>query len=133
MDEVRLDKWLWAARFCKTRGLAVEQISKGRVQLNGQLAKPARAVKVGDQVELRQDRMTRVVSVLALSGVRGPATVAQTLYQETDESIAQREKQTRERPFVADPSQSIHDGRPTKRDRRKLVDWNRWSATAEPD
>lgn len=133
MNEVRLDKWLWAARFYKTRGLAVEEISKGRVQLNGQPAKPARALKVGDQVELRRDGVTRVVQVQGLSEMRGPAAVAQTLYQETAESIAQREKQARERPFAADPSQSIQEGRPTKRDRRKLADWDRWSATADPD
>src|SRR2546425_1211660 len=90
MDEVRLDKWLWAARFYKTRSLASAEIGKGRVQVNGQSAKPARALRPGDRVELRQDGTTRTVVVLALSDVRGPAPVAQTLYEETPDSVAQR-------------------------------------------
>jgi len=133
MDEVRLDKWLWAARFYKTRSLAVEEITKGRVSVNGQPAKPARSVRPADRIELRRDGMSRTVLVRALSEVRGPAPVAQALYEETPESIAQREQQMQHRHFAAEPSQSIEQGRPTKRDRRKLADWNRWSATAESD
>lgn len=133
MDEVRLDKWLWAARFYKTRSLAVEEIAKGRVEVNGQPAKPARALRVGDRVALRREAVTRTVVVQGLSEMRGPAPVAQALYQETPDSLAQREKQAQERRFGAEPSQSIEQGRPTKRDRRKLADWNRWSATAEGD
>jgi ribosome-associated heat shock protein Hsp15 len=132
MDEVRLDKWLWAARFYKTRSLASAEIGKGRVQVNGQSAKPARALRPGDRVELRQDGTTRTVVVLALSHVRGPAPVAQTLYEETPESVAQREKLAQQRRLAAEPSHSIEQGRPTKRDRRKLADWNRWSASADP-
>jgi len=133
MDEVRLDKWLWAARFYKTRSLAVDEISKGRVAVNGQAAKPARALRLGDRVEVRREGVQRTVTVRALSEVRGPAPVAQQLYEETAESIAQREEQAQQRRFGAEPSQAIEQGRPTKRDRRKLADWNRWSATADPE
>jgi len=133
MDEVRLDKWLWAARFYKTRSLAVDEIAKGRIEVNGQAAKPARSLKPGDRVELRRDGSSRTVTVLALSEMRGPAPVAQQLYEETAESIALRQKQAQERRFGAEPSQAIEQGRPTKRDRRKLADWNRWSATAESE
>ena len=133
MDEVRLDKWLWAARFFKTRSLATAEIGKGRVQVNGQPAKPARALRVGDHVELRQGLVARTVTVLALSEVRGPAPVAQALYQETPESIARREKEAEQRHLAAEPSQAIEQGRPTKRDRRKLADWNRWSASVDPE
>jgi ribosome-associated heat shock protein Hsp15 len=131
MDEVRLDKWLWAARFYKTRSLAVDEIGKGRVSVNGQPAKPARALRVSDEVELRREGVVRTVVVRALSEVRGPAPVAQALYEETADSVARREQQAQARRYAADPSQSIEQGRPTKRDRRKLADWNRWSATAE--
>lgn len=133
MNEVRLDKWLWAARFYKTRSLAVEEISKGRVSVNEQAAKPARSLKLGDRIELRREGVSRTVIVRGLSEMRGPAPVAQQLYEESAESIAQREKQAQERRFGAEPSQAIEQGRPTKRDRRKLADWNRWSATAESD
>jgi len=133
MNEVRLDKWLWAARFYKTRSLAVDEIGKGRVRVNDQPAKPARSVRVGDRIELRRDGLTRVVTVLGLSDLRGPAPAAQMLYEETPESVAQREQQAQERRFGAEPSNAIEQGRPTKRDRRKLADWNRWSATVEPE
>jgi ribosome-associated heat shock protein Hsp15 len=133
MDEVRLDKWLWAARFYKTRSLAVDEIGKGRVSVNEQPAKPARSVRVGDLIETRREGVVRTVKVLDLSEVRGPAPVAQKLYEETPESIARRAAQAEQRRFGAEPSQAIDQGRPTKRDRRKLADWNRWSATAEPE
>ena len=133
MDEVRLDKWLWAARFFKTRSLATTEIGKGRVQVNDQPAKPARALRIGDTVELRQGLVARTVKVLALSEIRGPAPVAQALYQETPESVALREKQAEQRRLAAEPSEAIEQGRPTKRDRRKLADWNRWSASADPE
>jgi ribosome-associated heat shock protein Hsp15 len=128
---MRLDKWLWAARFYKTRSLATEEIGKGRVSVNGQPAKPARELRIGDRLELRQPGSTRTLDVRALSDVRGPAPVAQTLYAETAESIALREKLAHDRRL--EPSQAIEQGRPTKRDRRKLADWTRWSATADPD
>ncbi|MFL6661380.1 MAG: RNA-binding S4 domain-containing protein [Rhizobacter sp.] len=131
MDDVRLDKWLWAARFYKTRSLAVDEIAKGRVSVNGQPAKPARALRVADRVELRREGVIREVVVRALSEMRGPAPVAQALYEETPESIARRAQQAEERRFGAEPSQAIEQGRPTKRDRRRLADWNRWSATID--
>lgn len=132
MDEVRLDKWLWAARFYKTRSLAVDEIGKGRVSVNEQAAKPARSVRVGDRIEMRREGVVRTVRVRQLSEMRGPAPVAQQLYEETPESIAKRAEQAQQRRFGSEPSQAIEQGRPTKRDRRKLADWNRWSATAEP-
>ena len=96
LDKIRLDKWLWAARFYKTRSLAADEVGKGRVLVNEQLAKPAREVKVGDQIYIRQEQMERTVNVVALSNVRGPAVVAQTLYQETqqrqDKRAAERER-----------------------------------------
>ena len=132
----RLDKWLWAARFYKTRGLAVEFIEKGRVQVNGLPVKRARELHVGDLLSLRQGthgEIARELRVLALSEARGPAAVAQLLYEETAESIAAREAAAKARPFVADPALAIEQGRPTKRDRRELVDWQRWSASVDPE
>ena len=89
---IRLDKWLWAARFYKTRALAAEEIGRGRVSVNGQLAKASRELRVGDRIVLRQDAVERTVDLLGLSSVRGPAPVAQALYAETPESLALRLK-----------------------------------------
>jgi ribosome-associated heat shock protein Hsp15 len=134
MDKLRIDKWLWAARFYKTRTLAVEEISKGRVQVNEQVAKPAREVKTGDTVTLRQGVVTRTVNVRGISDKRGGAPVAQLLYEETPASIAQREKQAEQRRVAGDPAIDREHGRPTKRDRRDIekVTWgDRWSASAK--
>ena len=128
---MRLDKWLWAARFYKTRSLAVEQISKGRVTVNQAAAKASREVRVGDTIALRQGQVPRTVQVLGLSAMRGPAPVAQQLYRETADSLAE------ERRLAPEPAASIalhHDGRPTKRDRRDIErarhSWDdRWSAS----
>ncbi|HLL10965.1 MAG TPA: RNA-binding S4 domain-containing protein [Rubrivivax sp.] len=130
-NRVRLDKWLWAARFYKTRGLASEEISRGRVEVNGATVKASRDVKPGDLIDLRQGAVRRQVLVLGLSQVRGPAPVAQALYQETADSIAAREKAAEQRRLGAEPALSIEQGRPTKRDRRTLADWQRWSASAD--
>lgn len=130
-DRVRLDKWLWAARFYKTRSLAADEIGKGRVQVNGQVAKASRELRVGDQVELRQDRTPCTVQVRALSVVRGPAPVARALYEETAESRAARERLAEQCRVAPDPALAIEQGRPTKRDRRQLAEWERWSASAE--
>jgi ribosome-associated heat shock protein Hsp15 len=133
---VRLDKWLWAARFYKTRALAVEEITRGRVEVNGQSAKPSREVRPGDLLKLRQGAIVRELQVLALSHVRGPAPVAQALYAETPESIASRERAAEARRLAPEPAQAIADsrqGRPTKQDRRRLADWERWSASSERD
>ncbi len=130
MEGLRIDKWLWAARFYKTRSLAAEEIGKGRVQLNGQEAKASREVKVGDRVRLRQGPVLRDIVVRGLSAQRGPAPVAQQLYEETPESLAAREAAAQQRRFAAEPAQAIEQGRPTKRDRREMDKaWNaRWSA-----
>jgi ribosome-associated heat shock protein Hsp15 len=132
-ERVRIDKWLWAARFFKTRGLAGDEIGKGRVSVNGQAAKASREVRIGDVIELRQGPVARSVVVQALSMMRGPAAVAQTLYEETAESIAQRARLAEQRRQGTEPAQSLEQGRPTKRDRRQLADWNRWSASVEPE
>ncbi len=134
---VRLDKWLWAARFYKTRALAVDDIDKGRVQVNGQVAKPSRDVRPQDTLVVRQGPVTRTVVVQALSNLRGPAPVAQALYAETPESIASRTQAAEARRLAAEPALSIEQGRPTKRDRRELdrsqQGWQRWSASIDDD
>jgi ribosome-associated heat shock protein Hsp15 len=130
-DGVRLDKWLWAARFFKTRSLAAEEIGKHRVEVNGQVAKASRELRPGDEIALRQGPVARAVVVRALSAVRGPAPVAQALYEETPASIAAREAQANQRRLAPEPAQAIEQGRPTKRDRRKLADWDRWSASLD--
>jgi ribosome-associated heat shock protein Hsp15 len=133
MEQLRIDKWLWAARFYKTRSLASDEIVKGRVQVNAQLAKPSREVKVGDTVVLRQGPVSRTVTVLGISHQRGPAPVAQQLYAETPESIAAREKAAEQRRLASEPAQTIEHGRPTKRDRRNIGKaWDeRWSASID--
>lgn len=137
MDKLRIDKWLWAARFYKTRSLAVEEIDKGRVQINTLEAKPSREVKVGDTVTLRQGPLTRTLVVRGITGQRGPAPVAQQLYEETEESLRLKNQAAEQRPFTNDPASTLEHGRPTKRDRRSLdkaqgKDWNnRWSASID--
>jgi ribosome-associated heat shock protein Hsp15 len=138
MDRLRIDKWLWAARFYKTRSLAVEEIDRGRVEVNGQAVKPAREVKPGDTVALRHGAVRREVVVKGVSGVRGPAPVAQQLYEETPDSIAARERAAEQRRLSPEPAQSIEHGRPTKRGRRELDDarggWgDRWSASLDEE
>ncbi|MEX8519105.1 MAG: RNA-binding S4 domain-containing protein [Leptothrix sp. (in: b-proteobacteria)] len=130
---VRLDKWLWAARFFKTRSLATDEINRGRVQVNGQGAKASREVRIGDRISVRQGDcpLLREVGVLGLSELRGPAPVAQQLYEETPESQAARADWAANRRFNADPAQSIEQGRPTKQARRELADWQRWSASID--
>lgn len=120
MEKLRIDKWLWAARFYKTRSIACDELVKGRIQVNGQDAKPSREVKANDTLLIRQGPVSRTVVVLALSQQRGPASSAQQLYAETPESIQQREKQAEQRRLAREPSQAIEHGRPTKRDRREL-------------
>jgi ribosome-associated heat shock protein Hsp15 len=134
MDALRIDKWLWAARFYKTRSLAVEEITKGRVLVNEQAVKPAREVRAGDLVSVRQGAVVRIVVVKGLSGQRGPDPVAQQLYEETEASRLAREAAAEQRRLAAEPALSIEQGRPTKRDRRQIekAGWNeRWSASAD--
>lgn len=139
LETMRLDKWLWCARFYKTRSLATEEISKGRVTVNGQAAKPARDLRCGDTVHMRQGPVSRTVMVKGLSGARGPASVAQKLYEETAESISIREKAAEQRRLAPEPAADLAEGRPTKRDRREIdkvrtqaADWGkRWSASLD--
>jgi ribosome-associated heat shock protein Hsp15 len=128
---VRIDKWLWAARLYKTRALAADEIDRGRVHVNDLPVKPARELKPGDRLLLRQGPVQRTLVVLALSHMRGPAPVAQALYQETPESVAARLRAAEARRLGSEPALAIEQGRPTKRDRRQLADWQRWSASAD--
>ena len=132
LTSLRLDKWLWAARFYKTRSIAVEEIGKGRVTVNGQAVKASRELRPGDMVQLRQGVVAREVKVLGLSCIRGPAPVAQTLYEETPDSVAARERAAEARRLAPEPADTIVQGRPTKHDRRKLAEWDdRWSASID--
>lgn len=119
MDSVRMDKWLWAARFFKTRALAAKACDLGRISSNGQPAKPARDVRVGDLLHIKNEGGEFQVEVLLLSEMRGPAAVAQTLYRETDESRAQRLKLVEERKAMKQ-FETLPEGRPSKRDRREI-------------
>lgn len=120
MSFVRMDKWLWAARFFKTRALAAKACELGRIQSNGQPAKPAREVRIGDMLRVTNDGGDFHVEVLLLSEVRGPASVAQTLYCETEESRASRLKAAEERKAMRQ-FEPAPTGRPSKRDRRKII------------
>ena len=136
LDKQRLDKWLWAARFYKTRGLACDEIQKNRVDVNDLTAKPARELKVGDRVTLRQGPVIKTVVVHALMPMRGSATVAQTMFQETEESKQRNLAQREARRLAPEPAHSIEQGRPTKRERRQLdqahTPWDeRWSASLD--
>ncbi|KKW67178.1 RNA-binding protein S4 [Lampropedia cohaerens] len=142
---MRLDKWLWCARFYKTRALAVQDIEKHRIHVNQGLAKPSREVRPGDVIAWINGPVRRTVVVRALAGTRGPATVAQQLYEETPESLAARARQAELRRLTPEPANTLRDGRPTKKDRRELAqlqsDWQgtaenrafdaRWSATLD--
>jgi len=120
MTGVRMDVWLWAARFFKTRPLAKRACELGRVVSNGQLAKAAREVRVGDQLRVTNEGGEFHVEVLLLSEVRGPAAVAQTLYRETDESRELRQKAAAERKAMRE-FEVLPEGRPSKRDRRHII------------
>ena len=120
MTSVRIDKWLWAARFFKTRALAARACELGRIQWNAQPVKPAREVHVGDMLRVTNDGGDFQVEILLLSEVRGPASVAQTLYRETDASREQRQKAADERRAMKQLEQ-LPSGRPSKRDRRKII------------
>ncbi len=136
MERLRIDKWLWAARFYKTRSLASEEIDKGRVHVNGVAVKPARELKAGDTVQMRSNAISRTVTVLAVSDKRGPAPVAALLFAETADSIAQRAQAAEQRRLAPEPALSFTQGRPTKRDRRdteQAKDWgDRWTASIDP-
>jgi ribosome-associated heat shock protein Hsp15 len=140
-EKYRLDKWLWAARFFKTRSLAADEIDKGRVRVNGQPAKASREVKLGDRIEFRAGHDLRTVAVRGLSSVRGPAPQAALLYEETADSLLTRQQAAEYRRLAPEPAHALTQGRPTKRDRRQLQNlqgtdkpdaWNqRWSASVD--
>ena len=119
MDNVRIDKWLWAARFFKTRSLATDAVDNGKVRLGGERIKPARAVKAGDLLAIDNGAETWEVTVLGISDKRGSAPVARLLYAETAASIAKRDNEAEARKLYREPGSMIK-GRPTKRDRRAL-------------
>ena len=118
-EDVRLDKWLWAARFFKTRSLATDAVNGGKVELNGQRPKPAKEVKVGDLLRIRVGPFVHAVTVRALSDRRGPPSAAALLFEESAESIAARER-LREQHRLAPSVQYEEGGRPTKKDRRTM-------------
>ena len=134
LETLRIDKWLWCARFFKTRSVAADEIAKGRVTINGQVAKASREVRCGDSVTLRQGVVARSVVVRGLSGARGPAPVAQQLYEETPESISARVQAAEQRRLAPEPAHSLTEG-PTKRNRRDIERANtwgdRWSASID--
>ena len=119
VPRTRVDKWLWAARFFKHRSAATEAIDGGKVKLNGLATKPSREIKPGDRLDITVGEDTRTVMVRAITDKRGTATVAQTLYEETAESMEARERARELRKFAATPGADLH-GRPTKRDRRRI-------------
>ncbi|QOY95018.1 RNA-binding S4 domain-containing protein [Massilia sp. UMI-21] len=119
-NNVRIDKWLWAARFFKTRSLATDAVDRGRVRIDGEPIKPSRNVKVNDKLVIDNGSDRWEVIVAAISDKRGPAPVARTLYFETDDSIAKRENDKTARRLFPEPSMDIK-GRPTKRDRRAIT------------
>ncbi len=136
----RIDKFLWATRHYKTRSLASEDIGKGRVKINGDVVKSSREVRAGDVVQLLRGGMICSFKVLQVSDQRGPAPQAQTLFEETAESITIRERMQEQRRLQPEPALTIEQGRPTKRQRRELDkakggssnDWNsRWSASLD--
>jgi ribosome-associated heat shock protein Hsp15 len=115
----RIDKWLWAARFFKTRSLAADAVEKGRVRISGATVKPSKDVRVGDLVQVEIERIVWEVRVLGICEVRGPASVAQTLYAETPDSQAKRTAEAERRRTYREPAAALQ-GRPTKRDRRVI-------------
>jgi ribosome-associated heat shock protein Hsp15 len=119
MDRVRVDKWLWAARFFKSRSLATRACELGRVDCNGQSVKPAREVRPGDQLRVKNDSGEFVIDILGLSDQRGPAPVAQMLYRETEASKEARARAIEERKAMP-AFELVHEGKPSKRDRRKM-------------
>jgi len=126
-NKVRIDKWLWAARFFKTRGLATDAINGGHVHVNGHRVKPSRAINEGEQVRIQKGHVEMIVVVQALLDKRGPASVAQTLYEETEASRLAREQQAEQRRLL---SQSTHrpERRPDKRQRRHIIRFQRKDA-----
>ena len=120
METVRIDKWLWAARFFKTRSLAAKACELGRIEYHGQFAKPAREIHAGDRVRIKNESGEFEIEILQLSEMRGPASVAQTLYSETEESRIKRAQAAEQRKTMPQDFDFAHEGRPSKRDRRQI-------------
>lgn len=118
-DSVRLDKWLWAARFFKTRSLATDAVDAGKVKVNGDKVKPARTVRIGDKLDIDNGSDRWEIDVMNLSDVRQAAPIARNLYEETDESVERRANLAENRKMFREPSADFK-GRPTKRDRRQM-------------
>ncbi len=133
MDKTRIDKWLWAARFFKTRSLATEAVNRGHVQIDKQDVKPARDVRMGEVLTIWQAKIPRTVVVMGISEQRGSAPVAQQLYAETPESVEARTKAAEQRRLSPEPALAMEHGRPTNRNRRDLEKtWDdRWSASLD--
>jgi ribosome-associated heat shock protein Hsp15 len=133
MEKTRIDKWLWAARFFKTRSLATDAVNRGHVQIDQHDIKPSREVRLGDMLTIVQAKVPRTVVVKGISEQRGPATTAQHLYEETADSVQQRAVIAERNRLSPEPAMAIEHGRPTKRDRRELQkNWNnRWSASID--
>ena len=119
-ESIRIDKWLWAARFFKTRSIAQEAVELGRVKMTGQRLKPSREVRPGDRLSVERGEERFEIFVEKISAVRGPAAVAQTLYRETEESKAKRERAADLRKIAMEPASTIAKGRPTKRNARLI-------------
>ena len=125
---MRIDKWLWCARFYKTRAIAVDAINKGQVSVNNAVVKPSKEIRVGDRIGLKQAHIPKTVDVRALAHTRGPAPIAHQLYAETADSVALRSALEEQRRVAPEPALSLSAGRPTKRDRRQLQNWDdRWT------
>jgi ribosome-associated heat shock protein Hsp15 len=133
MEKIRIDKWLWAARFFKTRSLATDEVNRGRVQIDQRDIKPSKEVQTGDTLTLWRGSVKRTVVVKGISGQRGSAPVAQALYEETAHSLEQRALAAERNRLSPEPAATIAHGRPTKRDRRDLdKGWGeRWSASTD--
>ncbi len=133
MEKTRIDKWLWAARFYKTRSLATDAINRGHVQIDRQDIKPSREIRMGDTLTIAQAKVPRTVVIKGISEQRGPAPVAQQLYEETADSVQQRLLAAERNRLSPEPAMAIEHGRPTKRDRRELQkNWDdRWSASID--
>jgi len=128
---IRIDKWLWAARFFKTRQISIDAVNAGRVEVNGERVKPSKMVKAGDQLLLRKPPVEYLLTIKDISDKRGSATIAKTLFEESPESIAAREKVVADLREMPPP---LFRGRPTKKDRRTLEQWQRNTAQLnDPD
>ena len=126
MDRLRIDKWLWASRFYKTRSLAADEIDRGRVSVNGAGVKPSKELRVGDTVEVHMGPVSRKVIVTSLTDKRGSAALAALMFSETQASVAKRLAAAEQRRLAPEPALSLAQGRPTKRDRRTLEKAQDW-------